>query len=636
MYCIYCGYKNSDDASFCVRCGRPLQECRPQADGSSAQEDAREQADGSEQESACEQAGGSEQEDARMQADGSEQEGSRLQADGSEQKDVWLQSDGGEQGDVTAAPQYLEPPKGRGKPRTGLLVGLVVAAGIVVIAAVVTVILILGAKDRRAYDAVLERGDMSVLEADYDDAIDAFNEAIALDASNVAAYTRLCDVYITLGDYNRAMEVIDHGMTVVDDTEPLEEKQQEIDHYLTEGNPGTPVITPDTQDGQSGADTADTAQMQGNTDAADASDETDSSGKTGETGASEDGTDSEKNTPDMHAPWATADENLLLINDHFIVTDYDSINIYNTAQELEYCYKSEELWYISTAVTDGTVLYFAANYRDSETMTETGAVYRMDIEQHQVEEIFRNEGRSVSVKGMSGDYLYYDSATAEEFYNPSPYRLNVVSGTEEPLGIENHYIVYVGADFLLMSGKPRQMQAVELAVYSLDGTSETLLTDSGQGWAVSGRTIYYAQAEDAGAGFPCVIRSYNIDTKETKTLTESLNLMSFELLEDESGILTMVSESSDVYEPDTLVKLEFADGESETLWQGDMQAHFKELNGKVYIWSQNELLRWEEGKGTEVCLTFEGEIRDVIWQDGHYFVSCRDASGNPMVTLMQD
>lgn len=667
MYCVHCGSENSDDAKFCIKCGRPIAGTLAEAAAGAAANTAASAAPAAQTgpapnstdeaaAAAPEAASAIATPEAVNPASASEaanmaaapeavSPGGAPEAAG---PTAAPPEDNPEDGpDIFRAPEYVVAPPdsaeaSRHKRRTGLAVGLIIAAGILIMIAVVAAILIMNGQNKKAYNEQLAQAESCLEETDYEAAIEAFWEAIALDETNVAAYTRLCDVYVILGDYNRALEVIDHGMSVVDDTETLEDKQREIQDYLANGNPGNNVIAPDPSadedalddGGGSGSDDSFGTGESGGS-------ESDNSAQESGAGAGESGSGAEENdaageNPFAHGenPWVLTQGGLLLMNDHFIVVEYNFINIYNSKQELEFTYESEELWNIGPAVTDGKRLYFSVNYRDGEAMENTGIVYLMDIEGQSVSEIFRCNGRSINICGMAGSYLYYESATAEEFFSPSVYRLDVADGSEEPLGLDDGFIAGVGTDFLVFSGRHRQTQPVALTLCGLDGTGAVQLTQQCQSCVVRGRTVYYAEAS-TDEDYPCVLKSYDVDSGETQVLTGKLEILSFKLLENGSGILAMQPGSADGADASSLIKVEFSSGKIQEIYQGS-NFSYKELDGDIYMMAGSELLRWQEGVGKESLLTVEnGTMNDIIWQDGHYFVYYTNAQGAPEVTLLQ-
>ena len=65
----------------------------------------------------------------------------------------------------------------------------------------------------------LKLGEQYLLEEDYEAAIVAFTKAIETDPKCIEAYTGLADVYLLLGDYEKALEVIEKGQAETGATE---------------------------------------------------------------------------------------------------------------------------------------------------------------------------------------------------------------------------------------------------------------------------------------------------------------------------------------------------------------------------------------------------------------------------------
>lgn len=528
MYCIYCGHKNEDDALFCTKCGKPMENVG--------------------------------EEDAPV-------------------PDIFQMP-----------PGPVQPQQDPKKKKTGFLVGLIVGAGVLVIAIIVACVLIFGGRNRRAYAQQMEIGEEYYQEADYHSAIEAFRKAIQMDETRSAAYTRLCDAYIALGDYNQARAVIDHGITVVDDPEVLEEKEQEINDYLANGNPGPDAVPPDTAD-ESNADGSvheENGESQTETQALETGDQTlPSEVESARDAAGEDTVDN---------PWVITYNDLYFANGKFIIVDLDGIDIYDETLTQTFHYDSEESWYLSMAVTNGTTLYVAANTTSEDGMTGSSVIYRLDISSGSMETLYSNAVRNIYLGGCTGDRLYYYSSTAQDWMNPAIYYFDLAQPSEHALEISQSYVEYVGSDFFVTTGQRSDVSPVPICVYDPEGNLIARLTERGMSFEVHGRRIYYSEVTDPESYYPCVIKVYDMDTGETQTLTSELYILDFDVCQDGSGIWAQADPDpqTDGFAPDTLVKVGFETGAMEEIYSDSGNTFtYKEVNGHMYIFSGQDMLIYE-------------------------------------------
>lgn len=574
MYCIYCGHKNEDGASFCTKCGKPIESF--------------------------------EEEPAPV-------------------PDIFQ---------VPTGPQ--QPPQDPKKKKTGLLVGLIVGAGVFIIVVIVACVIVFGGREHRAYEEQMEIGEAYFQEEDYNSAIEAFREAINIDETRSAAYTRLCDAYIALGDYNQARAVIDYGKTVVSDSKALKEKEQEIKDDLANGNPGTDAGMPERSDGNSG---------DGNTgeETLESREEIQAEETQEQTLPLEDPDMADGNVPEETPdnPWVTTYNDLYFANGNFIVVDLDSIDIYDETLAPVFHYDSEESWYFSMAVTDGTTLYAAANTTSEDGMTGSSVIYRLDIPSGSMEPLYRNDVRNIYLGGCTGERLYYYSSTAQDWMNPGIYYFDLAQPSEHALEIHQSYVEYVGADFFVTTGQRSDVSPVPICVYDLEGNVVIQLAERGMSFEVHGRKIYYSEVTDPESYYPCVIKVYDIDTGETQTLTSDLYLLDFDVCQDGSGLWAQadLDPQTDGFAPDTLVKVDFESGEMEEVYSDPGNVFtYKEVYGHMYIFSGQEMLIYEpEYHETYSVYTLGADesFRGFLQADGAFYLCYVNRAQENVVILLQ-
>lgn len=608
MYCIYCGHKNDDDASFCTKCGKAL-----------------------EHDETGENFGESGAPGPDEAAEGVTQTPSTDEAQEPPVRDIFQM------------PPLSQEPRPDGnvqKKKTGLLVGLILGAGVLVIMIIVICLLIFGGRNSQSYQKQMDIGEQYFQEADYNAAIEAFREAIKIDETRSGAYTRLCDAYIALGDYNRAREVIDYGVTVVDDPKELQDKEAEIDSYLANGNPGSDTVVPDTQ-AEDGSDAGETqipeTQAEPSREETLPREETETAAE--ETSAGE--TTVADGDTALENPWVTTYNDLYFGNGHFVVVDADSIDVFNEALEPVFHYDSEDTWYLSTAVTNGTTLYVAANHTSEDGMTGSSVIYSMDIASGSMETLYSNDIRNIYLGGCANDRLYYYSSTAQDWMNPGIYYFDLARPSEHFLDIQQSYVEYVGSDFFVTTGQRSDVSPVPVDIYDLDGGQILRLTERGQSFEVRGRTVYYTEVTDPQGYYPCMLKAYDIDTGETRTLAQELYIMDFDVCRDSSGIwaLADIDSSEEAFTPDTLVKVDFESGEMQQIYSdSDSGFTFKEVNGYMYIFSGQEMLIYEpefENAYTVHTLGTDEYFRGFLHVGDAFYLCYINAAGENILILLQ-
>lgn len=90
-------------------------------------------------------------------------------------------------------------------------------AALVVIAAVLLGIFLFGGGDARKLREQLDLGQKYLSEMNYEEAVVAFNQAIALDPRSVDAYMGLADAYMGLGDTDAAFRALEDGYEATGD-----------------------------------------------------------------------------------------------------------------------------------------------------------------------------------------------------------------------------------------------------------------------------------------------------------------------------------------------------------------------------------------------------------------------------------
>ena len=127
--------------------------------------------------------------------------------------------------DAYQQPQQPGPRDGRKKSHIGLIIGLIIAACIV-IAGVVGVLLFLNRGP--SMEERLEMGNRYLEDLDYDEAIEVFQEILDIDPKCVDAYMGLADAYIGVEDYESAMDILEKGYDKTEDDD-LKERLEEVE-----------------------------------------------------------------------------------------------------------------------------------------------------------------------------------------------------------------------------------------------------------------------------------------------------------------------------------------------------------------------------------------------------------------------
>ena len=85
-----------------------------------------------------------------------------------------------------------------------------------------------GTKAEATWQEQYDLGMKYVSEAKYEEAILAFTKAIEIDSKQVDAYIALADVYISQGETDKAVDVINQGRDAVDDDSRFDEKIESL------------------------------------------------------------------------------------------------------------------------------------------------------------------------------------------------------------------------------------------------------------------------------------------------------------------------------------------------------------------------------------------------------------------------
>ncbi len=118
------------------------------------------------------------------------------------------------------------------KNHTPIFLWIGITAIIVAAAVIVTVLVLTRGTDDSKYQDKLDLGRKYLLELEYDRAIAAFEEAIKIDPKKKDAYIELAEVYVSQGDIEKALEVLEDAEDNVDDPDDLEiieKKKDEVE-----------------------------------------------------------------------------------------------------------------------------------------------------------------------------------------------------------------------------------------------------------------------------------------------------------------------------------------------------------------------------------------------------------------------
>lgn len=108
--------------------------------------------------------------------------------------------------------------------RVVIITGIVVA----VLTALVSTFIALGGVDKIKAMGYLNTGNKYLDDLAYEEAVVAFQEAIAIEPKEEKAYIGLADAYVGLGDYEAAVEALETGLEATDSSEALLEHYEEV------------------------------------------------------------------------------------------------------------------------------------------------------------------------------------------------------------------------------------------------------------------------------------------------------------------------------------------------------------------------------------------------------------------------
>lgn len=144
-------------------------------------------------------------------------------------------ADHGAMGNIPNGSYGLEPEgdgndqKPKQQKKFWLILGLV--SGGTVIAAVIIALVIMftpSGRPSREYTEQIKQGEEYLSNSNYDDAIEAFRDAIQIDENQEDAYVGLADAYIKNQEYRKAAEVLQRGSKIMGNTEKIKEKKDEL------------------------------------------------------------------------------------------------------------------------------------------------------------------------------------------------------------------------------------------------------------------------------------------------------------------------------------------------------------------------------------------------------------------------
>ncbi len=114
-----------------------------------------------------------------------------------------------------------------GKSKKPVLI--VVISVIVVIAVVAAIMLIPKVASADKLTKQLNLGEKYLSELNYEQAVIAYTEAIAIDPKNPDAYIGLAEAYLAQGEYDDALDILEQAMEELDENEEIEELQERIE-----------------------------------------------------------------------------------------------------------------------------------------------------------------------------------------------------------------------------------------------------------------------------------------------------------------------------------------------------------------------------------------------------------------------
>ena len=126
---------------------------------------------------------------------------------------------------------------------------LIIAVSAVVIAVLtITAIVLVGAKSAtaRKVGEQLSLGEKYLSELNYEQAIAAYELAIEIDPKSADAYLGLAEVYEEMGEFDKAIEVLEEAKAVVgeEELERVEAKLKEIEEKKQEALKPVATVTP--------------------------------------------------------------------------------------------------------------------------------------------------------------------------------------------------------------------------------------------------------------------------------------------------------------------------------------------------------------------------------------------------------
>lgn len=121
---------------------------------------------------------------------------------------------------------------------------LIIVIALVALAAIITVSAILALSfDSRKVNKKLKMAEKYFAELDYDNAILIYNAALDIDDQCVKAYLGLADVYMKLGNFAKANDILYTALKKLDneeDKEIIKRKMQEVDSHIPDEDTDTP------------------------------------------------------------------------------------------------------------------------------------------------------------------------------------------------------------------------------------------------------------------------------------------------------------------------------------------------------------------------------------------------------------
>lgn len=124
---------------------------------------------------------------------------------------------------------YEQEEKQEGTFRSKYLIGVLAVLAVILIVSA-GVLLFFGVRQSR-YDSAIKKANQCYTSGDYQGAIAAYEDAIALNDKKENAYINLVSVYMNIGEYGMALEVVERGMSLID-SEKLSEKKVVIHNLL--------------------------------------------------------------------------------------------------------------------------------------------------------------------------------------------------------------------------------------------------------------------------------------------------------------------------------------------------------------------------------------------------------------------